>query len=116
MTISINDFWRLAIASSLLSTARAKQLHGEFSRVKGATQQANVATLTQWLVANGTLTRYKASLLAAGRPGPFVFVDYVIRERIDGGRLARLFRATRGGTLAVLLVFTAQLPALERTA
>jgi serine/threonine protein kinase len=113
MPISINDFWRLAIASGLLSTARAKQLHGEFSRMKGAAQQGNVATLTQWLVANGALTRYQASLLAAGRPGPFVFGDYVISERIDGGRLARLFRATRGGTQPVLLVFTAQLPALN---
>ncbi len=44
---------------------------------------------SMWLVGAGKLTRYQAAVLAAGRPGPFVFGPLVIQERIEDGRFAR---------------------------
>ncbi len=77
--------------------------------MKGAAEQANCASLAEWLVAGGALSRYQASLLAAGRPGPLVFGDFVVCERIETGRLAHCYRATYKKTQTVLLIFAAQL-------
>jgi len=93
MSLSILEFWKLAIASGLLSPARCQQLHASFVQLKGAPSQANLATLTQWLVAEKVLTRYQAAALAAGHAGPFVLGDYTIRDRIESGRFAYLFHA-----------------------
>jgi serine/threonine protein kinase len=112
MSISINEFWKLAVASGLLTPARCKELHAAFGGLKGAALQANTLSLTEWLVSGGTLSRYQAALLAAGRPGPFVFGDFVICDRVETGRLAHFFRAAYQGKPEVMLVFTAQLPGL----
>lgn len=109
MQLSLADFWKLAAASELLSLEECDALAAEFAALKGAPQQANVRRLAQWLVARGTLTKYQASVLSAGRPGPFVFGPFVIFERIENGRLARLYRATYEGSQPVLLVFLPQL-------
>ncbi|MBI3837196.1 MAG: protein kinase [Planctomycetia bacterium] len=109
MPISIHEFWKLAVESRLLSPARAKALHAAFTGLKGATAQANVASLAEWLVAQRAMTRYQASLLAAGRPGPFVLGEYVIHDRIESGRLAGLYRATHQASRRVLLIFAAQI-------
>jgi serine/threonine protein kinase len=105
MPISINDFWKLTVASGLLLADECRQLQAQFSGITGTATQANTATLAQWLVAGGVLTRYQASVLAAGRPGPFVFGDFVILERIERGRLARCFKAQYKGTQPATLVF-----------
>jgi hypothetical protein len=109
MPVSIAEFWKLAEASELLSGEACAALQSEFASLKGAAQQANARSLAQWLVARGRLTRYQASLLAAGRPGPFVFGPFVVTDRIDEGRLARVFRATHNGSDKALVVFLAQL-------
>ena len=110
MPISINEFWKLAVASGLLTPARCKELHAAFAGMKGAARQANTLSLSEWLVSGGVISRYQASLLAAGRPGPFVFGDFVISDRIETGRLSRVFRATSKSGQHALLVFAAQLP------
>src|SRR6185295_10599882 len=83
MPIAIQEFWKLSVASGLLSPARCRELHAEYKSLKGAAQHADARSLAQWLAASGVLTRYQASQLAAGRSGPFVFGDYTITERID---------------------------------
>ncbi len=108
MPIAIHEFWNLAVASGLFSPERCRELNGAYKKLKGASENASVLSLAQWLVAGGVLTRYQASLLAAGRPGPFVFGDYTITDRIDSGRLAPWFRATAGDR-RWLIVFAAQL-------
>ena len=108
MPISIQDFWKLAVSSGLLSPERCRALHAEYKNLKGAAQHATVLSLAEWLVAGGMLTRYQASLLAAGRPGPFVFGEFTITERIEAGRLAPWFRATANNR-RWLIVFAAQL-------
>jgi hypothetical protein len=105
MPISINDFWKLTVASGLLSADDCRQLQAQFANVKGTAAQANAATLAEWLVAGGVLTRYQASVLAARRPGPFVFGDFVILERIERGRLARCFKAQYKLTQPATLMF-----------
>lgn len=109
MPVSMDDFWKLAEASELLSPGQCAELRGEFAGLKGAAQQANTRSLAQWLVATGRLTRYQAALLASGRPGPFVFGPFVVTECIENGRLAQTFRATYNSNNKVLLVFLSQL-------
>ncbi len=109
----IHEFWKLAVASGLFAPAAAQQLHAAFAGLKGAAQQANPASLAEWLIAQGKLTRYQASVLLAGHPGPFVFGDFVLCERIESGRLAQVFRAKYKGTRGALVMFAAQLPHAE---
>ncbi|HEV3004254.1 MAG TPA: protein kinase, partial [Pirellulales bacterium] len=42
---------------------------------------------------SGKLSRYQAKVLMAGKPGPFVYGDYVVYDRAERPRLAGLFRA-----------------------
>src|SRR5262249_28563117 len=93
MPVAIDQFWNLAASSKLLSPARCKELDGAFRRRIGAAGPSDTQALAEWLVAGRALSAYQASVLASGRPGPFVFGRYVIVERIESGRLARLFRA-----------------------
>lgn len=109
MHVSIDDFWKLAATSELLSPSECEELHGAFTGLKEAARQADARSLAEWLVATGKLTRYQAALLSAGRPGPFVLGPFVITDRIDNGRLARVYRATYNSSQKALLVFLAQL-------
>jgi serine/threonine protein kinase len=109
MPIPINEFWKLAVASGLLTPEQCRELHAAFRGLKGAAQQANSRSLIEWLVASGTLTRYQAAHLAAGRSGPLAFGDFVVCDRIETGRLAPSFRATSNARGRAILVFAAQL-------
>lgn len=109
MSVSILEFWKLAVASGLLTPARCQQLHAAFAGLKGASQQANLGSLTQWLMAERVLTRYQAAQLTAGRPGPFLFGDYTITKRLESGRFAGFFRAKAPPDRHALLVFGAHL-------
>ena len=95
MTVSIPDFWRLAVESRLLAPADCQQLEANFAGVKGAAAQSNAATLGEWLIANGVLTRYQIKTLLAGHAGPFFYGDYYVYDRIRSkeGRLGGLLRA-----------------------
>ena len=92
MSLSFADFWKLAIASRVVSLDEAKQLHGAFARVKGAAK-GNGGTLAEWLITQAVLTRYQADFLLSGSPGPFIFGDYKVYDRVASGRLADLFKA-----------------------
>jgi serine/threonine-protein kinase len=95
MTISIAEFWKLAIKSRLLALEDCQRLEAEFAGVKGAADQGNAVTLGEWLIASGVLSRFQVKTFMAGRPGPFVYGDYYVYDRIRSqeGRLANLFRA-----------------------
>ena len=47
MTVSISDFWRLAVESRLLAPGDCQQLEANFAGVKGASSQSNAATLAR---------------------------------------------------------------------
>ncbi len=108
MSIAIAEFWKLAVESRLLAPADCQRLEAAFTGVKGASSQGNAATLGEWLAASGTLSRYQVQTLLARRPGPFIFGDYCVYDRIRSkeGRLAGLYRAMHiGAPHPVLLYF-----------
>ena len=95
MDVSVADFWKLATRSRILTAEDCQQLDAEFAGVKGAAGQGNAGTLGQWLVARGTLTDFQVKTLLAGRPGPFIYGEYCVYDRIRSkeGRLGGRFRA-----------------------
>lgn len=98
MTLNFADFWKLAAESRLLTSQQCQQLHHDFSQVKGAVETGSAKTLAEWLVSRNVISRYQATILLAGRAGPFVYGDYRVYERIDAGRLNGWFRAVHGPT------------------
>jgi hypothetical protein len=92
MSLSTSDFWKLIVASRLLTPEQCQQLQAEFAQVKGASS-ASVQGLAKWLISRQALSRYQAAVLLAGRPGPFYYGDYRVYERIDQGPHSGQFRA-----------------------
>ena len=68
MPIAIDDFWKLTVVSGLLSASRVRELQSLYAASSGA--NTNPVALSQWLVGQNVLTRYQASVLLTGRPGP----------------------------------------------
>ena len=93
MSISIPDFWKLAIDSQLLDLQQCRQYGEAFGNVKGAATQSNARTLVEWLVADNVLSRYQAQVLLAGRAGPFVYGEYKVYDRIKRGLARSVFPA-----------------------
>lgn len=93
MPFPIQEFWSLAIESRLFSPPECQRLAGAFAQIKGAMESGNAFTLSEWLISQNVLTRYQAKVLLARRPGPFIYGDYKVQDRIDAGRLQGLFRA-----------------------
>ncbi len=110
MPIPLNDFWKLAINSRLLSADECQRLDAAFSRVRGA-QQGNSVTLAEWLLASGVLSRYQTSVLLAGKAAS-LFV-----RRIQSLRPARKRTAqgTVSGRASAQRVFGGTLFPVERT-
>ncbi len=107
MTVAIGEFWKLATASRLLSAEDCRHLEAGFAQVKGAASQGNASTLGEWLVNNGTLSRFQVQTLLAGRPGPFLYGEYCVYDRIRSkeGRLAGSFRAVHTATRHPVLLY-----------
>jgi len=104
MSVSIADFWKLLAQSGLYSSAECDALAASFAKSAQPTAESNASAAAQWLVSSGKLTRYQAATLLRGRGGPFVLGPVVVEERIEAGRLARLFRGRYGGKQQVLVV------------
>ena len=106
MHLSFADFWKLAVESRLLAPKQCQQLHQDFSQIKGAVESGSTKTLVEWLVSRNVISPYQARILSAGLAGPFVYGDYRVYDRVDGGRLGGWFRAVHGPTShPVLLEF-----------
>ncbi len=109
MPVSVHEFWKLLVESRLATNEQLHPLKEKFAKVKGAETQGNSTTLSEWLVANGVVSRYQAKVLMAGRPGPFRFGDYVVYDRHSGpfkGTFKAIHPATRHQV--VLSFFTGQ--------
>ncbi len=104
MAVAVAEFWKLLEDSKLLSPDQCQAQAAAFAGMKGADRiagserAAGAATLAEWLVAEKVISRYQATVLLAGRAGPFVYGDYCVFDRIDRGRLAGLFRAAHRPT------------------
>ena len=93
MPVSTADLWNMLLASRLASPVSLSNLQARFNQVKGAETESNAATVAQWLVAQGALSSYQAKVLLAGQPGPFIYGEYTVYDRIAVGRLQGMFRA-----------------------
>ncbi|MEX2185156.1 MAG: serine/threonine-protein kinase [Pirellulales bacterium] len=98
MALAVADFWKLAIESKLLTAQQCQQFAEEFGRVKGAAQGATAGTLAEWLISQNIISRYQATILLAGKSGPFEYGDYRVYDRVEGGRLTGAFRAVHAAT------------------
>jgi eukaryotic-like serine/threonine-protein kinase len=93
MAGSVPEFWQLVEQSRLLVGDQCRQLHQEFQATNGSTDHSSPRALGEWLVSRNIFSRYQVMVLLAGRPGPFVYGDYKIYDRVETGRLANEFRA-----------------------
>src|SRR5205085_2502107 len=50
------------------------------------------------LMDHRAVSKYQATVLLAGRAGPFFYGDYKVYERVEKGRLAGCFRAVHNAT------------------
>lgn len=108
MSVSVPDFWKLVIDSRLLTAEQCQMLGAEFGRVKGAADKGNSKTLSQWLISQNALTPYQATILEAGRSGPFHYGDYKVYDRLEQGPFSGAFRAIHEPTShPVILKFVA---------
>ena len=91
MSLSITEFWSLVAQSRLLGPPECQRLAAEFAAQSPAAAEA--APLADWLVKRQIISPFHAKVLLAKRPGPFVYGDYKIVNRVDKGRLAGMFQA-----------------------
>jgi hypothetical protein len=90
MSFPVESFWKLVVESNLLSLEDCHRYHAVWA---AQNPQGDAQQLAEWLFAQNVLSRYQASILLAGRAGPFLYGDYKIYDRIDSGRLKGIFRA-----------------------
>lgn len=101
MSLSIPDFWRLLADSQLLTVDQCRQWHATFAKSKTARSLGDkvvAQNVAEWLVGKNVLSKYQATILLAGRSGPFQYGDYLVYDRVDRGRLAGQFRAVHRPT------------------
>jgi len=88
MPVSIEEFWSLTQQSSLWAS-------GEYQDIKERAASAHVAddvqTLAKWLIQQKAITKYQSKVLLSGKPGPFIFGDYRVNERIANPYEVRRF-------------------------
>jgi serine/threonine protein kinase len=98
MSLVTTTFWKLLEESRLLTAEQVRQLVVDFSQSGGSATGQDAKELAEWLVSRNVLSRYQATILMAGRSGPFLYGEYSVYERIDRGRLAGSFRAVHRPT------------------
>ena len=104
--IAIDHYWKLLADSRLLSASQFAECQDDFAQLRGV-GAANAVLLAEWLISEKhAITRYQADVLLKGRPGPFTYSDFLVRDVILKGRLRGCFRAVHRPTnYPVLLVF-----------
>ena len=98
------DFWRLLVASRLLTAEDLAAARSEFA---GRTPDA--VAIATWLGSRGLLTAWQARQLLRGRGGPFFLGDYRLLEQRKTPHRGRLFSARHqptGREVAVVVLET----------
>ncbi len=89
-----SDFWLNLKESDLLSNQECVELRKQHAKLvlenPELDQPKNIAA---WLIQNGQLTKYQATVLLKGRRGPFDFGRYRVQNRITDGPLESWFQA-----------------------
>jgi serine/threonine protein kinase len=91
MDLSVQNIYGLLIRSRLLSPPDA---HAMFTRWQREAKDAtNAGQFSKWMVAQGFVTEYQASLLARGHAEGFFLNQYKILDRLGKGRMAGVYKA-----------------------
>ncbi|HEY1603206.1 MAG TPA: serine/threonine-protein kinase, partial [Pirellulales bacterium] len=93
MALSVQEFWQLVVASGLHDEENCRRLADAFANARDAGQVPRTVQLPEWMINTRAMTRYQAKVLLAGRPGPFVYGDYLVTDRLEGAGATGLFRA-----------------------
>ncbi len=86
--VSPDDFWRLLVASRLLSTEDLAAARSSF-----ADREPDAVAAATWLGSRGLLTAWQARQLLRGRDGPFFLGDYRLLDQQKTPYRGRLFSA-----------------------
>ena len=97
MAVDIAQFWTLMAESRLLGSDQIANLQRDFADMPGA-GQGNAKALAEWLIERNVFSRYQATILLAGRSGPFIYGDYRIYDRLTDGPFTKYFRAVHAPT------------------
>jgi eukaryotic-like serine/threonine-protein kinase len=95
---TIPEFWKLVAQSELYTSDQCRDLHVRFNQEATPAPASGVKLLAKWLIERKYLTLYQAQVLLAGRPGPFLYGDFKLLERLEEGALAGCFRAVHRST------------------
>jgi len=98
MGLSVQEFWQLVVASGLHDEENCRRLADGFAQARDSGAIARTVSLPEWMLASGEMTRYQARILLAGKPGPFVYGDYLVTDRVELPGVSGLFRAVHRPT------------------
>jgi serine/threonine protein kinase len=102
MELSVQNLFGLVIRSRLLTAPEAQAMFKRW-QTEAKDSNSDTARFAKWMVGNGFVTEYQASLLARGRFEGFFLGEYKILDRIGRGRMAGVYRAVHplGQTVAI---------------
>ncbi|HUE72492.1 MAG TPA: protein kinase [Pirellulaceae bacterium] len=98
MPVAAPTFWTLLEQSRLLTAEQIRQLAVDFSQSGVSAEPQDATRLAEWLVSRNVISKYQATILLAGRSGPFVYGEYSVYDRIEKRRLTGWFRAVHRPT------------------
>lgn len=97
MSFPAESLWKLIVDAQLLTLEDCHRHHAAW--MQQSPNGGDAQDLAEFLVASNVISKYQASILLAGRAGPFVYGDYRIYDRIESGRLSGIFRALHVQTM-----------------
>lgn len=98
MALSVQEFWQLVVASGLHDAEGCRRLADGFVKARESGAIDRTVSLPEWMLNSGEMSRYQARILLAGKPGPFVYGDYLVVDRLEIPGLTGLFRAVHRPT------------------
>lgn len=94
-----SEFWLNFRESKLLENQECMQLRQQFAKLVANNPELDQAkSIAAWLIKNGKLTNYQATVLLKGHNGPFDFGRYRVQNRISKGPLKGRFQARHKDT------------------
>jgi serine/threonine protein kinase len=91
MDLSVQNLYGLLLRSKLLTASDAQAVLQRWQ--SAGKEPANAGLFARWMVANGYVTEYQATLLARGHAEGFFLNQYTILDRIGKGRMAGVYKA-----------------------
>ncbi len=94
-----SEFWLNFRESKLLENQECVALRQQFAKLVVKNPELDQAkSIAAWLIKNGKLTNYQATVLLKGHKGPFDFGRYRVQNRISKGSLKGGFQARHKDT------------------